>query len=407
MSLIKTLTDKHHRMERFSVMFISLIVCMAIVVGLCFKASLDSQSVTLGSTALYTTTATTSKSGVSGSVLNVYTSDDGTKSFIMVKFDDMSELSLNASNYSMYLTGAAVQGNDTDVDDSISGSLYIFGSTGYVGIYLVDASGFDSQILDLVVRLNSTLTTSTSDTYEYDQFRIYFNPGASGASSLDCLNGDTTPSISDFYNEIVIQPQEEELHEELEAQLEEMYVALETIAEYEERLVSEGIVVPDEPDSIAGDTVVANDDGTYSYYPATILAGGYDLDWQNTSIIDGFLDDLIAESDDPTMTVDEYLTMMSTEISLDSSSSGFNTNRFTWQLTDGTLIDDLSGTSASRYTEYNELCEDLVSAWRSYYLLKVEYQRTLLGELIELEVTKDTVLTSANINSDSDVLSIY
>lgn len=407
MSLIKTLTDKHHRMERFSVMLISLVVCMAIVVGLCFKASLDAKSVTLGSTALYTTTATTSKSGVSGSVLDVYTSDDGTKSFIMVKFDDMSELSLNASNYSMYLTGAAVQGNDTNVDDSISGSLYIFGSTGYVGIYLVDASGFDSQILDLVVRLNSTLTAATSDTYEYDQFRIYFNPGASGASSLDCLNGDTTPSISDFYNEIVIQPQEEELHEELETQLEEMYVALETVAEYEERLVSEGIVVPDEPDSIAGDAVVVNDDGTYSYYPSTILAGGYDLDWQNISVIDGFLDDLIAESDDPTMTADEYLTMMSTEISLDSSSSGFNTDRFTWQLTDGTLIDDLSGTSASRYTEYSELCEDLVSAWKAYYQLKVEYQRTLLGELIELEVTKDTALTSANINSGSDALSIY
>lgn len=407
----------HYRMERFSLLFCVMVVGILVTTVLCFVTHVQTQNTTLGEQAIYSTEFETSKTGVSGKVIDVYSSEDKTKTLLLLKFDDTKVVSTNADNYQMFLTGASVEQNKQTLDGIPSGSIYMFGNTGYMGIYLVNQDGFGPQILDLVVRCNSELQTNASEDVDeevedqsfvdYDQFRVYFNPGASKAKHLDCLDGSKAPSITDFYNEAVITPQEDEIHAQLETQVNNMRVSLNQIHEYEKRLETEGVTVPAEPSVIAGDKVITNDDGSYTYKPATVLPGGYDLDWQHTSVVDGFIDDLIAKTDSPNMTVDQYFAMMTREANGDASGNQLDTNDIEWQLNDGTLISSLSGESSSRYTEYMEMCNDLTNAWRTYYNQKVDYQREMLGSLLDLEVSKDGILTSSSVNTSENVLQCY
>ena len=407
----------HYRMERFSLLFCVMVVGILVTTVSCFVAHVQTQNTTLGEQAIYSTEFETSKTGVSGKVIDVYSSEDKAKTLLLLKFDDTKVVSTNADNYQMFLTGASVEQNKQTLDGIPSGSIYMFGNTGYMGIYLVNKDGFGPQILDLVVRCNSELQTNASEDVDeevedksfvdYDQFRVYFNPGASKAKHLDCLDGSKAPSIKDFYNEAVITPQEDEIHAQLETQVNNMRVSLNQIHEYEERLKTEGITVPAEPSVIAGDKVITNDDGSYTYKPATVLPGGYDLDWQHTSVVDGFIGDLIAKTDSPNMTVDQYFAMMTREANADASGNQLDTNNIEWQLNDGTLISSLSGGKSSRYTKYMEMCNDLTNAWRTYYNQKVDYQREMLGSLLDLEVSKDSILTSSSVNTSENVLQCY
>lgn len=408
----------HYRMERFSLLFGVMLVGLLLTVSACFVAHVQKQGNTIGEQAIYTTEFETSRTGVSGKVENVYTSKDKTKTFLLLSFDDVSTISTNADNYQMFLTGATVEQNKETLDGLPSGSIYMFGNTGYMGIYLVNRDGFSPQILDLVVRCNAELQTQESQDVDeevedqsfvnHDQFRVYFNPGASQAEHLDCLDADKAPSVSDFYDEAVIEPQEDELHATLTDQVNQLRVDLNTIQEYEQRVENAGINLPSEPDIIAGDKVVQNDDGTYTYKPATVVPGGYDLDWQHTSVVDGFLDDLIAETDTPNMTQDQFFAMMAREANGDATGNQLDRNDIEWTLNDGTPIASLSGGSnASRYTQYTELCNNLTSAWRTYYNAKVTYQRDTLGELLDLEVQKDSILTGSSINTSDNVLQCY
>lgn len=407
----------HYRMERFSLLFCVMVVGILVTTVSCFVAHVQTQNTTLGEQAIYSTEFETSKTGVSGKVIDVYSSEDKAKTLLLLKFDDTKVVSTNADNYQMFLTGASVEQNKQTLDGIPSGSIYMFGNTGYMGIYLVNKDGFGPQILDLVVRCNSELQTNASEDVDeevedksfvdYDQFRVYFNPGASKAKHLDCLDGSKAPSIKDFYNEAVIAPQENEIHAQLETQVNNMRVSLNQIHEYEERLETEGITVPAEPSVIAGDKVITNDDGSYTYKPATVLPGGYDLDWQHKSVTDGFIKGLIEKTDSPNMTVDQYFAMMTREANADASGNKLDTNNIEWQLNDGTLISSLSGGKSSRYTKYMEMCNDLTNAWRTYYNQKVDYQREMLGSLLDLEVSKDSILTSSSVNTSENVLQCY
>ena len=407
----------HYRMERFSLLFCVMVVGILVTTVSCFVAHVQTQNTTLGEQAIYSTEFETSKTGVSGKVIDVYSSEDKAKTLLLLKFDDTKVVSTNADNYQMFLTGASVEQNKQTLDGIPSGSIYMFGNTGYMGVYLVNKDGFGPQILDLVVRCNSELQTNASEDVDeevedksfvdYDQFRVYFNPGASKAKHLDCLDGSKAPSIKDFYNEAVITPQEDEIHAQLETQVNNMRVSLNQIHEYEERLETEGITVPAEPSVIAGDKVITNDDGSYTYKPATVLPGGYDLDWQHKSVTDGFIKGLIEKTDSPNMTVDQYFAMMTREANADASGNQLDTNDIEWQLNDGTLISSLSGGKSSRYTKYMEMCNDLTNAWRTYYNQKVDYQREMLGSLLDLEVSKDGILTSSSVNTSENVLQCY
>lgn len=411
---------KHYRMERFSMMFCTLLVCLFAVTGFCAVTHMHQQDNSLVAKAVYSTKFELSRTGATGTVEDVYTSKDKTKTLLLMRFDDPDKVSMNAKNYQMFLTGASVERNKQTLDGKPSGSIYMFGNTGYMGVYLVNQAGFGPQILDLTIRANTELSAipKSSDVdsevedasfAKHDQLRVYFNPGGSEANTLDCLNGSSAPSVTDFYNEAVIKDLEGELHTRLAAELDQLRVDLTNIEEMEDRAVNAGLKLPTRPEAIDGDIVeseMKDDVRVLTYKPKTVLPGGYNLDWQHESVVDGFLDKLIAKTDTPNMTVDQFFAMMAREKNGDSSKNQFDID-YDWTTTDGTLVEDLNGSNSTRYTELTKLTQAVEQSYRNYYGDKKAYQQESLSELLVLEMQADGVKTNASINTEDNVLQCY
>lgn len=411
---------KHYRMERFSMMFCSMLVGLFIVTGFCLTMHVNQQDNALVERALYSAKFELSRTGATGTVEDVYTSKDKTKTLLLLHFDDTDKMSMNAKNYQMFLTGASVERNKQTLDGKPSGSIYMFGNTGYMGVYLVNKDGFGPQILDLTIRANAELSAieESSDVdsevedasfAKHDQLRVYFNPGGSEAKTLDCLNGSSAPSVTDFYNEAVVKNAEATLHEQLAKELDQMRVDLMNIEEMEDRASNAGLKLPLKPEVIDGDVIDVDKDGeteVLTYKPKTVLPGGYDLDWQHESVVDGFLDKLIAKTDTPNMTIDQFFAMMAREKNGDASQNQFK-NDYDWETTDGTLVADLNGSNSTRYTEFTKLAQGVEQAYQTYYGHKRTYQQESLSELLVLELQADGVKTNASINTEDNVLQCY
>lgn len=409
---------RHYRMERFSAIFIVLVVLFSMVTVMCFVKYIQKQNVDLSTKAMYTTEFRSSRTDAAGDVVGIYTSKDKTKALALLKFDDIRKVSTNAKNYQAFLTGAKVQGNDSTLHGTPSGSIYMFGNSGYMGIYLVNNASFDSQVLDLVIRANSELVAPNSadsdkakedkSFAEHDQIEIFFNPGASEVKSLDVLDAKGVPSVSDLYKAAVITDQEADIHKKLSDHLKKMQVDLNNIAEYTDRLLNtDGVQVPEAPAQIKGDKIEesgSGDNKVLTYKPASVLPGGYDIDWQNKSVTDGFLNDLIKKTDTPMMTYEQFFAQKNKESKV---SSDFKTD-MTWVLKDGTALKDIAtGSSKDRYTTITNDIQELTSAWSTYYSDKRNYQVSELTSLLELESDIANVKTSASVNASDDVLICY
>lgn len=410
------MTSRHRRMETFAVSFGILIFGILVVTVISFAMFIQQQNNTLSSKAIYTTDFSTSKTNISGTVVGVYASEDRTKAFILMKFDDVKSISTNANNYQVFMTGINGQKRRETLKSSPAGSVYVFGNSGYMGIYLVNNEGFPTQILDIVVRANAELvkkSDNASNEYandesfsNYDQFRIYANPGATDATVLKCLSNGNAPTVKDLYNEAVVTNQEAAIRKDLYADLDDMITAQANIKEYTDRLTAQdGVQVPAQPDSINGDSVAKLKDGTYAYDFKSVVPGGYNFEWQNRYVADGYLKGLYEQLGDPTMTSDALFAKMNKEAQL--TKSGVDTS-IQWRLTDGTLLDDLkSGSNSGRYQQIYADTEGLVTAWQNYYSAKEKYQRTDLGRLLDLEATTDLVVSSSSINTNDNVLRLY
>lgn len=415
---------KHYRMERFALSFCTLVVSLGLVTGLCFASHVKNQDTTITTRALYTTQFSTSKTNVGGTVEQVYVSEDKTKTFLLLHFDDINKVSTNADKYQAFLTGADVERNSQTLKSEPSGSIYMFGNSGYMGVYLVNTEGFPAQILDLTIRCNSELVASESAASgemedvsfaKYDQFRVNFNPGASETVTLECLNGEKAPSVKDLYNQAVVNTATDEIHANLRTNMEEMRIALNQISEYEDRLSNtDNVQVPERPSIIKGDTIEKDDKGTaeteddtYIFKPASVVRGGYDFDWQNVTIEEGYLDDLIKATDTPNMTYNQYFAMKNKEATTGESMSDF-TSGIEWMLKDGTKVKDLdTGSNTGSYTTIMADCQSLTSAWNTYYQAKTKYQRQNLELLLNLEAQASLIESSASINTGEKVLLCY
>lgn len=399
--------DKHHRFERFGVMSVSLFVIMAIIFTIAFvnKTQVDNEYMT--NTVIYTNRFKTSLSDINGVVHNIYKNKDDTKAFIVLNIEDISKISVNAKNYQLFLTGCKRSGDNLETVDlinkTVNGSIYMFGSTGYMGIYLVDNKGFPSQLYDLVVRCNSRIVSKGSSLDDesnkkdsnssfdlYDQFRIYFNPGGTVCDRAEFLDKENW-GIVDAYEECISRNEEKTLRDNLSKDIEELQLNLSAIDEYTERLRGLNVVIPDTPTLIEGDTVIKEKDEHLTFKPKTVLAKGFDFDWYNGSIRDGYLDKLCGD-----MTYSQYLTKKNLEV----EGTAFNTT-FDWVLSDGTPVKDLDMSINTNKT-INDTISLLTSAWNTYYKNKQAYQCTDLTALLYLELDTRSVESDYTVNSDKD-----
>jgi len=372
--------DKHHVIERFGVLFI---VCLIFLMGTGISGFVQYeklQHAALGNTAAYTGAFVTSMSHVPGTVEGVYTNNDKTRGFILLHYDDIRSVSIDANKYQVFVMG--VDNNRIyreELKSQMAGCIYLFGNTGYMGIYLMCSEGFANQITMLTVRANNqmanTVVPLTEESYNtIDQFNIYVNMGASGAGHLDFLESDDILNVTSMYEEMVVRPAENRVENDLNEMLHGRVTYQAQFDEYTSRLQREGIVVPERPYAINGDEVRIDDEtGLYYLDTDVVEAGAWDLDWQHHSIADGYIDAEIGD-----MLPVDYFAQKAAE----TNEIPFSTDTLVWYRTDGTIwyrVDD--GTATTR--NINDDIDYLVGLWTQFYNDKVAYQRAQ-EELINL-----------------------
>lgn len=414
--------DSHHAIERFGVFFGAICVSFLLLFTSATTSSLANQQSDLDSTTLYTPTFTTSRTQVAGEVEGVFVNSERTRALVMMNFKS-SSMSANAEKYRAFLSGATPDMKDQALKTGITGKIVVFGSTGYMGMVLESDAPFEQQILNLTMRSNSELVYKPSDSRqlredlagqktfaEFDQWRLYFNPGASGATVSEALDGESFDSGA-VYAQLVVSPEEEKVREELEAQLEQLKVDQARIAEYQaegRRVSIDGVQLqlPELPVSIAGDQItgeVGVDDKPSTLRLDTDWASprGFNFEWRDGSVEEGYLSEVVPEGE-------SYVTFLADKAALSKSNDGdeVRASLLEWPLTNGRLLTDY-GNSDKAMQPLLEIRNDLSQAMDDYYKRKVTYQNETLAKLIELEVDLETVRGSSSVRDDADTLFTY
>ena len=417
----------HYKIERFSVLFLTLVVCLTMVSFNCFSCKVEFDEANARTKAMYTTDIAFSRTGNAGTVENVYTSKNKKRTFVLLHFEEPNNMILDASNYKIFITASDINGRDYRLLNTPAGAFYVFGSTGYMGLYLINSSGFSGDILNIIIRSGTEIVANKSDTDKdiseqtsfdkFDQAKFYFNPSGEGASSLECLDQETPPTLFDLYEQSVSRTKETEIRAALDSDLEAMNLDMGAMSEYESRLKRDGVLVEDPPYLIAGDqleSVYYNtetnaiqtstpDDASkcqrvWDYQPVQILAGGFDFDWRTGTVRDGYLSELAGTRD-----YSKYFVEKGKE---------FDTIKFSvekdWYMSNGMSVDDLRNNTVE--SEYNRIENDinlLTNAWTSYYEHKKQYQTVDLKNLLMLEVDLQRVTYDSTMNMSDDLIVCY
>ena len=434
MSFLRKVVGSHYAIERFGILFLTLMFCMGLLVSSIFGKQVEYNNKALSGNAIYTRSFTMSQTKSTGSVIGVYTNKDRTKCFVLLQFQDMSMLPIDANEYTMFLTGSSKSGVNEELKSTPSGMFYLFGSTGYAGIYLQDINGFPSQIVNLYLRATSNFTGSTASGYSdktfenYNQASIYFNPGGLYATHADFLEGQW--SVFDMVEEIMTRSREKSIRTQLRSDLYEMAKQQLLIQEYKTRLDSYGVVIPELPESV-DDEIYAisskdstksrlhyiseygggwvSDDGKVAeksvenlvFYLDSdyVLPKGYDFNWQDGRILTGYLEYLSGYSD-----LQHWLSYMY-EVANDSRKDTFldTMSRMSWVMTDGSVAPTLIGNAAANYSQREKEISTTIDAFKTaltqYHTLKEQYELTDLNSLLQLELDGRTSLDSYTVNT--------
>lgn len=382
--------------------------------------------------AQYTSSFTMSLSGTTGSVQGVYTNTDHTRSFVLLKFNDVTNIPVKADKYQLFLSGCDRNQNYDKIKSNPDAQIYMFGSTGYMGIYLYSAEPFPSQILNLYLRslVNFSGTSSTTghddETFnQYDQARIYFNPGGSYATKADFLDEDDW-TIFDIYEELVSRPAEKSIRTLLRNDLKDMLNQKLLMDEYTNRIVDDGLMEPAMPSAIAGDVIYGKTiDGSSNeklqwsikknqwYAPEALIGfeennvhvyldtkvvepNGFNFVWQDSQIKNGYLKNLTGSD-----SLSDWKAYINQN---DDADSTFNLDDVVWTYKDGTIFvpdadADVEGSTSKEQTLSAEVTQ-LKDAWQAFYDAKVDYQTVQLKALLQLEYDSRDIETSYSINAN-------
>lgn len=358
--------------------------------------------ITLSEQVVYTTQITTSLTSQTGNVVGIYHDQEKKKCLILLKFDSTDALSIDASDYQMFIAGFNPAKNYEQIKKIPSGCIYMLGSTGYMAIYLTSVGGFEEQILGLTVRCNKTLveTQVTNASYEYmdtsfddyDQFRVYFNPGGKNVTYLSSMDEDTI-NIYDIFKEIFVKPKEAEIKNLLQEDVKELFYINKTMQEYKDRLKRYRVTSYITPMQIDEDALYIDNDGKYCYVPKYIIKGGVDFDWQNYAIEDS-LKKIRGD-----LTPEEFFTNLENECATEPE---MEINPV-FYMADGSEVDtDLS----TNYEVVNAI-NLLKGRWESFYEVKKKYQTEDLISLLKLEKEAEEVKNDYTMNISNDVLQGY
>ena len=395
-------------MERFGVLFLALTLCMSILMGTIVKHKMDMDKEMLGTNVIYTDAFTMSLSQNKIEVVNIFSNEAQTKCFVLLRFPNMANVVTDASQYEVYLTGSDMKANQQTPLCNPTATIYMFGVTGYMGIYLVDMMGFQSQILDLVLRCNILTGAMPSEvgTYDdasfakFDQGRMYFNPGASGFVTVDFLDNPSM-SVGDIYDAVVTKQQELDIRDKLAEDLGEMRSILSQIDEFERRVSDMGVIVPPRPIQIRNDRVetIAEEDNRLNLVTDYVLEGGYSFDWYHGTVRAGYSAGVVPAN----MTTSRYIAAQRKLVGSDN----MDLESLRWLRTDGTdFYGDMDAVKSQAYNQIDAGITNLVNAWTNYFQLKQKYQVNDLESLLLLELDTGDMSTNYTVNA-TDNITVY
>lgn len=429
-SLKKTLRlDKHHTIERFGVLFGAVSLALVGVLTMSGASALTNQRAVMSSQVLYTPQFTTSRTQLAGAVTGVHVSTDRSRALLMMSFEDStgSSVSTDAANYRAFLTGSNASLQQERLKTAIQGNLIVFGSTGYIGVLLDSDEPFEQQIMNLTMRADAELVFNQDEGElredlvgdpsfaEFDQWRLFFNPGASDAQPVKALD-DPEIDPEKLFAQLVISQKEADVRAEMEAQLVRLRADLTRIGEFEADMarVNVGgvrIVAPELPAEIAGDAIVGEtleeaegDSATLELETDWVDPRGFDFAWRDGSIQEGYLDDIVPEGESYVT----YLNKRAADLDRDASEDPdrLNVNSLEWMLTNGTdLMQDYPGQD-NTMKPLKDIMTNLSQAYQDYAADKREYQVTMHSRLIDLEVELRNVGTTYSVNDSETAVVI-
>lgn len=414
---------RHFKMQMFGVAVLAVVaifIANLVSIKITYNKKLDNY---LSSVSKYTTSFQMSLSGVTGTVNNVYVDSEGKQAFILMKLSGTSSLAMNAKNYQVLLTNVNRDGSNAGrPEEQITGEIYMFGSSGLIGLYFRSDIPFENQLKQVTLRSYTKYTSNSksyismsSTDYQYDQCHLYFNPGASDASTIAFLENheagvDFNPV--EIHRQVNTVSEEIEIREKILTFYDDLTMCMNQIKEYRSRLSSNyNVEVPALPEYISGDYFdgidiydsEGNVTGTYTkYIPATILPGGTEYNWYIGSVQKGYFN-LVANAQN--MTIPEYIDALNA----DSASRSYSYKSVKeWFYTDGTAVkSEFNNTSTSYEKEVWSNIEKYEDILTEYITLKKQYQTDYLPELLLLEYKSAGVGLAYTVRNDENAVLLY
>lgn len=396
--------DTHHKMEWFGLSFLTLCAALIVTVLFAWRTEIKSRHIQLTDDAVLTKEFTMSRTGIHGEVSGVYTSKDKTKSLLMLYFSDMGKLSTDAKNWYMYYSSP----NEVRKNDP-AGLIYVFGDTGYVGLYFTDGAGFKPQASEIRLlhkkELTSDIPTPSAKTSALmknnDVGIILANLGARKATHLSLLDGDKAMDVKALFAGPIYEEKYKALQADARKKLQDMKISLERIKELKGRLTRADVLVPDDPQYVEGDAITKDKGEFYANFKAS-LPGGFDFAWQRRKLSEGYLSLVSKQGEN----LRACMMRMKNE-QKDTQSGPKYTDE--WVYMDGTPVFDLDSSKvlSDSETSVQKDIQSLQSEWSNYYGMKREYQYTELPKFLAMDDSVQARAADFTLHSGKNVMTVW
>lgn len=405
---------QHYDLHIFVVMVVAVFLVFILdIVTIGIKYHNNNKNM-FANTVLYSNSFTTTLSETTGSIQQCFVSSDDRQVFLFIKFDDMSKIATNAQTYQMRCTNIDDKFQSVGTpNEGIEGRIYMFGSTGYMGIYLYTTEKpFASALKQIQVANGNVIQRSrrkddSTDISNYDRFPIYINPAGNNAQTISFLEDHTIGDEFDMrtiYERFVTSYEESAIRTELDDKIAAMNDSMGIAVEYNSRLKNYGLNVPPVNEYVTGDQFIStpvyktNADGTictdengnqvldytYTKFEAnSIIPGGVDFEWHDHSLKDandGYINLLKVEM--AGRSVEEYIADLNT-VEGNGQMRDTETLAAEWTYTNGTVLDKMA-TDQLTQTVMADI-NAYVNEINNYLSAKSAYQYDLLPRLLLLE----------------------
>lgn len=420
------LNRRHFKLQIFGVIVL-IVVCVFItnLIGIKVSYNKHVKNYVMSNT-IYTSKFQLSLSGVQGTIDEVYIDSTGQQCFILASLNDTTSIAMDAGNYQMLISNVNADGtNNGTPKENIKGEIYMFGSSGIIGLYVYSDIPFENTMKQLTFRSYKKYTSNTLPYFKttqsdakYDQCHIYFNPGGTNKQTIDFLEKHmpgTEFDLTEINRQVNTSQDEEAVRSDIMQAYSDMSAAMRKIVEYRKRLSDAyDIDVPDLPEFIKGDAfddidiydADQNKIGSYRrFVPATILPGGTEYDWYNGSIAGGYFK--LIPNIKSSMTIRDYIHALDN----DKASRNVPSVRTSdWYYKDGTPAitkSNIPKTATNLEIEIANNIETYESQLDGYLKLKSKYQTDYLPKLLLLEYNSGSVGQVYSVRNDEKAVITY